>query len=220
MDARSAMMKPIRVAIVGADLLMRELLAQTLPLFEHGLTCAAELPCDEAALQRCREQQADLVVFDLNGRGGDEWRVLRELGGAGCRWALLIIVGVATDRALHEWVLRRGCGLLSRACSLDELARAAVLVALGGTYLDAELHAQLAPRPAPVPAGPHLSQRERHVLQLVAEGHSTKEVATILRLSTKTVDKYRTTVMQKLDVHDVVKLTHCAIRMGFVTVAS
>lgn len=63
-----------------------------------------------------------------------------------------------------------------------------------------------------------LSRREKHVLQQIAQGYSTKEVADILKISVKTADKYRAATMRKLNVHDVVRLTHCAIRLGLVTI--
>lgn len=61
-----------------------------------------------------------------------------------------------------------------------------------------------------------LTPRERQVLQLVAEGHSTKQIASILTLSTKTIESHRTRIMQKLEIHDTVGLVHYAIRAGLV----
>jgi DNA-binding NarL/FixJ family response regulator len=209
-------MNDVRFAIVSADVLMRELVSRVLPQIEARLACVAQLASDAAATAGCRAAGADLVVFDLGSRGRGDLVQLREL--AASAWPLLVIVPGTTDAMLGEMLPRRGYGLLSRQSTADELAGAAMLVARGGIYIDAALGELLTRRNEP-PGPTHLSQRERHVLQLVAEGYSTKEVATILRLSIKTVDKYRTTLMQKLDVHDVVKLTHCAIRLGYVTVA-
>ena len=61
-----------------------------------------------------------------------------------------------------------------------------------------------------------LSPRERHVLQLIGEGKSTKEIASILRISPKTVESHRARLMQKLDIHDVAHLVRYAIRRGLV----
>ncbi|HSC71677.1 MAG TPA: helix-turn-helix transcriptional regulator, partial [Candidatus Methylomirabilis sp.] len=61
-----------------------------------------------------------------------------------------------------------------------------------------------------------LTPREREVLQLVAEGKTTKEVAAILGVSVKTADAHRTRLMQKLDIHDIAGLTRYAIRQGIV----
>ncbi len=210
-------MKQIKLAVVGTDQLMRDFLRHSLPALDRRFTCVIELPCDRRASSRCRAVRPDLVVFDMNGRSATELTTLHEIAAV-ANWALLVIAQQAPDHLLEELVVRKRCGIFSRGNSLDALARAAFLVALGGTYLDEPLHSVLMRRTLRA-VEPVLSQRERHVLQLVAQGHSTKEVATILRLSVKTVDKYRTSVMQKLDVHDVVRLTHCAIRMGMVQIS-
>lgn len=61
-----------------------------------------------------------------------------------------------------------------------------------------------------------LTERERQVLRLVTEGHSTKEIGGLLNLSAKTVDSHRTKLMRKLNVHDTASLVRCAIRRGLV----
>jgi DNA-binding NarL/FixJ family response regulator len=63
---------------------------------------------------------------------------------------------------------------------------------------------------------PSLTPRERQVLQLVAEGKTTKEAAHILAISVKTAESHRTRVMVKLDVHDIASLVRYAIREGFI----
>lgn len=164
---------------------------------------------------RCRELAPDLVVFALFGDAAGEGIVLQELAADPVQ-ALLVIAGERAESALEPLVERKRSGVFSRRHSLEALAHAAHLVALGGTYYDETWHEWFRLRRSRAELA--LSQRERHVLQLVAEGYSTKEVADILQLSIKTVDNYRTSLMQKLGVHDVVRLTHCAIRMGLVQV--
>ena len=61
-----------------------------------------------------------------------------------------------------------------------------------------------------------LTEREIAALRLIAEGHSTKEMASALEISVKTAEKYRERIMRKLDLHDAVQLTHFAIRRGLV----
>ena len=68
---------------------------------------------------------------------------------------------------------------------------------------------------AQVPVEP-LTTRERQVLQLVAEGKTTKDVATLLGISVKTAESHRTRLMQKLDIHETASLVRYAIRRGFV----
>lgn len=212
---RRAAIKPIRLAVVGTDQLMLDFLRQTLPAVEKRFTCVIDLLCGDDTVRQCREVSPDLVVFDMGGRNAAELTALHHLAEPATSWALLVIASSVPGYLLDHLIGRRACGILSRSSSLDILARAAFLVASGGTFFDATLNAMLFQRTIR-PSAPPLSQRERDVLQLVGEGYSTKEVASLLQLSIKTVDKYRTSVMQKLNVHDVVKLTHCAIRMGLV----
>jgi DNA-binding NarL/FixJ family response regulator len=67
------------------------------------------------------------------------------------------------------------------------------------------------------PQGVQLTPRQREVLQLVAEGHSTKEIARRLDLSVKTVDTHRTQLMKQLDIHEVAGLVRYAMRMGLIS---
>jgi DNA-binding NarL/FixJ family response regulator len=61
-----------------------------------------------------------------------------------------------------------------------------------------------------------LTDREREILQLVAESHSTKEIASKLNISVKTVDNHRTNLMRKLNLHDVASLTRYALEIGLI----
>jgi DNA-binding NarL/FixJ family response regulator len=65
-----------------------------------------------------------------------------------------------------------------------------------------------------------LTPRQREVLQLVAEGFSTKEIARRLHLSTKTVESHRSDLMQRLDIHGIAGLVRYAIRVGIVALGS
>jgi DNA-binding NarL/FixJ family response regulator len=65
-----------------------------------------------------------------------------------------------------------------------------------------------------------LSPRQLEVLRMVAEGHRTREIATRLNLSVKTVESHRSEIMKRLEIHEVVGLVHYAMRVGLVTVAA
>jgi RNA polymerase sigma factor (sigma-70 family) len=68
------------------------------------------------------------------------------------------------------------------------------------------------------PAIERLTSRQREILQLIAEGNSTQEIANLLSISVKTVETHRMQLMERLDIHDVVGLVRFAIRVGLVTV--
>jgi DNA-binding NarL/FixJ family response regulator len=148
----------------------------------------------------------------------------------------------ATTRALHENpnlkviivsmhapsnyvidALRSGAaGYLLKDIDADELERAIRAVARGERYLthsvseliiDKALHPN---DPQTASAQQGLSPRQRRVLQLVAEGKSSREIAALLNLSIKTVETHRSHLMQRLDIYEVAGLTRYAIRTGLV----
>jgi DNA-binding NarL/FixJ family response regulator len=118
--------------------------------------------------------------------------------------------------------LRAGvAGYLLKDAADEELALALTAVARGDVYLSPQISRQVVEqlmRPAVVPdplAG--LTPRQREILQLVAEGKSSKQIAALLDLSTKTVESHRTQVMDRLDLHDVTALVRFAIRVGLIS---
>jgi DNA-binding NarL/FixJ family response regulator len=111
-------------------------------------------------------------------------------------------------------------GYLLKDCASEELVRAIRTVASNETYLSPKVaglivkdYLKRSPESAPATAS-HLSAREREVLQLIAEGQSTKEIAFTFGVSVKTVETHRQQIMRKLNLHSVAELTRYAIREG------
>jgi DNA-binding NarL/FixJ family response regulator len=111
-------------------------------------------------------------------------------------------------------------GYLLKDCGYDELARAIRTVAEGKTYLSPSIsdvvvegmvHAEEKGQPS---AFTVLTPREREVLQLMAEGNTTKQIGLLLHISPKTVEAHRLRVMNKLDIDNVAQLTKYAIQEG------
>jgi DNA-binding NarL/FixJ family response regulator len=115
--------------------------------------------------------------------------------------------------------LRAGVrGYVSKCQGAAVLSQAVVEVSRGGVYLTPSVaHVVIGAYLAGTPLPPDpLSPRENAVLRLIAEGKTTKEVATALDLSVKTVDSYRTSLMTKLDIHHVAGLVRYAVRRGLI----
>lgn len=115
--------------------------------------------------------------------------------------------------------LRAGVrGVVVKSRAFEELLRAIKTVCTGDTYLSPEVSNFVVD--SYVANGevrkPQLRDRERQVLQLVAEGKTTKEVAARLGISTKTAESHRTNIMEKLDIHDTAGLVRYAIREGLI----
>jgi DNA-binding NarL/FixJ family response regulator len=114
-------------------------------------------------------------------------------------------------------------GYLLKDCAFLELADAIRTVTGGGLYISPRIAGQVLHEMTRRRARGgkrvqvELSRREREILQLIAEGKSTKEIASMLNVSVKTVETHRQHVMQKIGAHNIAALTKYAIREGLTT---
>lgn len=185
---------------------------------EPDIQVVAEAADGREALAVAETARPDVAVLDLSMPLLNGLDVARQLA-AGDRGPRTILVTMhAEDRYVLD-ALRAGVrGYVLKKQAAADLVRAIREVAAGRVYLSPGVGAAVAEAirtGGPAPAE-RLTPREREVLQLVAEGKTTKEIATILNVSVKTADSHRTRLMQKLDIHDVAGLTRCAIRLGLV----
>lgn len=187
-------------------------------LEHHGFTVVAEASDGREALRLCDEVKPDVAVLDLAMpmlNGLDAARSLRKQPAPP---AIVLLTLHREDQYVLE-ALRVGVqGYVLKNQAPEDLIDAVREAVKGAVYLspsiarvvvDAFLH-----RGQP-PDDP-LSPREREVLQLVAEGKTTKEVAGVLGISVKTADSHRSRMMEKLEIHDTATLVRYAIRRGIV----
>ena len=214
-------MRPIRVLLADDHDLFRaglRVLLQDLGGFE----VVAEAGDGREALRLVGEHRPDVVLMDLMmpGLNGLEAtaRVAREPPG--------VRVLVLSMNAAEEFVLpavRAGAsGYVLKNARPAELGQAIRAVARGETYLTPAVSGHLIDDYRRRTAGEadsleKLTPRQREVLQLVAEGHTTKQIARRLGVSGKTVETYRSQLMDALDIHDIAGLTRYAIRKGLVS---
>ena len=155
----------------------------------------------------------DISMPNLNGIGA-----VRELA-RGAPNAKVIILTMHTEEHYILEALRAGAkGCVSKTQAPEHLLEAIREVCRGGVYLSPSVsgvvvQGYLAKSEAPLDP---LTARERQVLQLIAEGKTTKEVAGILGVSVKTGESHRTSLMSKLDLHSTAELVRYAIRRGLV----
>jgi two-component system, NarL family, response regulator NreC len=132
----------------------------------------------------------------------------------------VIMLTMFTEEHYVLEALRAGVsGYVLKTKAAGELVEAIRVVIKGETYLSpgvsrTVVEAYLAKADTPVDP---LTVRERQVIQLVAEGKTTKEIASLLGISIKTADSHRTNLMEKLDIHDVAGLVRYAIRHGIIS---
>ena len=137
---------------------------------------------------------------------------------------VLVLTVHKTDEYIHESLRAGADGYILKDASHDELRIAIRSVLNGKTYLSPDISAKvingyLGTDKANTPSSPWdtLTHREREVLKLVAEGHPNKYIADYFCLSIKTVEKHRSNLMKKLDLHNASTLTAYAIEKGLIT---
>ena len=187
---------------------------------QDDLAVVAEADDGLTALQLAVSEQPHVAVLDISMPGLNGIEVTRRLQEAAPQVAV-IIVSMHSDRRFVVEALRAGArGYLLKDTSFAELLSAVRSVRDGGTFLGAAVSAQVV-RDYVRLADNHdggafglLSAREREVLQALAEGAATKEIADRLHLSVKTVESHRKAIMDKLQIRSIAELTRFAIREG------
>ncbi|MBN2583247.1 MAG: response regulator transcription factor [Planctomycetes bacterium] len=172
------------------------------------------------AIEMVDELQPDVVLMDvtmadLNGVMATE-QVVRQHPEV-----KVLALSMHANREFVAAMLQAGaCGYLIKSAPIDEVVRGIRAAMAGEKFFSSELAeffdpSSLLDKTAPDGTlAPQLTSREREVLQLVVEGKSSKEIATILFVSTKTVDYHRQSIMNKLNIRSVAELTKYAIREG------
>jgi len=209
---------------------MRILLADNHKLFCEGLrTLFAKQPGVEIvgeanngrlAVRMAHELSPDLVVMDIGMPELNGMEATRQIRSELPRVKVLA-VSMYSDRQYVAGMLSAGAsGYVVKDSAFGELAQAVQVVMGGGRYLSPEIVGVVVEdyvqrlAPAPGSAAAKLSVREREVLQLMAEGHGTGEIAQRLHVSRKTIETHRKNIMLKLELHSIAELTKFAIREG------
>lgn len=209
------------VLIVDDHALVRSGLRALIAGFS-GFCVIGEAADGREALRLARRLAPDIMVLDIAMPGLNGLDTLARLGSDApdCR---ALVVSMHSGRAYVEAALRAGArGYLEKAAAPAVLEEALRQVAAGGVHVPAQMRdlpAAIATGQAEVAvaSGPALTTRQREILQLIAEGLATREIAARLSISIKTVETHRAHLMQRLDIHDVAGLTRHAIRIGLVS---
>jgi DNA-binding NarL/FixJ family response regulator len=208
---------------------MRLLLADDHTLFREGLRLILERAGHEVvgeaadgheACRLARTLNPDIAVLDLSMpllNGIDAVQELRRLAPG----TKSIMLTMYPDRAYVLRALKAGAkGYVLKTQVSEDLVRAIREVSLGEVYLSAGVAASIVEvylEEGGTDRDP-LTPRERQVLQLVAEGNSTKKAAKLLSISLKTAESHRYRIMKKLNIHDVVGLVRHAVQLGLVRI--
>lgn len=209
---------------------MNVLIADDHRLFRDGLRTLLEKQADIAvvaetedgatAVSIAAEARPDLVLMDISMPGMNGMEAARRLLAADPA-VKVIMLSMHSDHHFVIEALKSGAvGYVLKDSAFEELLAAIRTVAGGGIFLSRTINDVVvrqyvaAARGREARADSILSPREREVLQLLAEGKTTKETAARLHVSVKTVETHRKQIMDKLDIHSIAELTKYAIRRG------
>jgi two-component system, NarL family, response regulator NreC len=206
----------IRVILADDHLIVRQGLK--LVLEKEQIEVAGEASDGLEAIHLIRQLLPQIALLDLDMPGLDGLGVLREAAKVSPQTRIIILTRHVEEPYAVE-ALRSGArGYVLKTQASTDLVAAIRHVERGEVYLSPKISKAVVRaylNNTEAPKG-RLSVRERQVLQLVSEGHSTKKIAALLGISVKTAETHRTKVMVKLDIHQTAGLVRYAIRNGMI----
>jgi len=207
---------------------MRVLVADDHTLVRAGLIALiAKLPEMEVvaeaadgreALRLVRDLQPDLVLMDIAMPGLNGLESAERIHGIHPKTKIIILSMHSNEEYVAQALKAGAAGYLLKDAATAELEMALKSVSMGQFYLSPAISRQVVDNL--LHGGPSgldvLTPRQREILQLIAEGKSTREIAEVLHLSVKTVETHRAQLMDRLDIHETAGLVRYAMRKGLI----
>lgn len=205
---------PVEVLLADDHQLVRQGLKALLE--REGFNVVAEAADGHEAVRMAEKHHPQVAVVDLVMPLLNGVDAVREIQRVSPDTKTIVLTMLTENHYLLEALKSGAKGYVMKTHASEDLVQAIREAARGRTYLSPEVSQTVVKayqdkvglRPDP------LSPRERQVLQLIAEGKSTKEVAGVLHISVKTAETHRTRIMEKLDIHETAGLVRYAIRRG------
>lgn len=212
-----------RILIVEDHALLRAGL-RALLLQDQNIEIVGEAVNGREAVQAVGLFAPHLVLMDLSMPGMNGIEAIMDIKRRYPGTRVLVLTIHKTDEYIHESLRAGADGYILKDATHDELRIAVRSVLNGKTYLSPDISSKvisgyLGVGNTPAGASPWdtLTHREREVLKMVAEGHPNKYIADYYCLSVKTVEKHRSNLMKKLDLHNAAMLTAYAIEKGLLS---
>lgn len=210
---------PIRVLLADDYALVRAGIRALLDGLK-GIEVVAEAGEGRQALQLIARHQPQVVLMDISMSGLNGLDATAQLAEENPAARVIILSVHRTEEYVLQALRAGAAGYVLKDAEVGELEQAIRTVAQGGTWLSPAVSGHVAAAYLRQRAGSEervaLTPRQREIAQLIAEGHSTRQIAGILHLSEKTVETHRAQLMKALGVHEVAGVVRWAIRTGLV----
>ena len=210
----------IRLMLADDHRMLREGLSRSMA--EQGFDIVAQARDGAEAVHLAIQTRPDVILMDVTMPEMDGVEACRNVR-AEIPDARIVMLTMHADQEVLANAIRAGaCGYLVKDCSTQEIASAVRMAAAGDTALSPQLAASMLDEvrrldnPQTVDEERVITKREEEVLQLIADGCSTPEVAAQLYISQKTVKNHLASIYQKLDARDRTQAVLLAVRMGIV----
>lgn len=214
-------MPKTRLALIDDHQIVRDGLKALLSKLEH-CEVVAEGGSGEDALKLAENPDIQIFLMDIAMPGMSGLDAAARLSEMRPDTRIIMLSMHATGEYVRRAMSCGAAGYMLKNMAPSELAQAISKVAAGGRYLSPAIADSLTDMDGDEtedPDGPGaLSARQREILKLLAEGMTTRDIASLLSISAKTVETHRSQLMQKLEIYDVPGLVRYAIRHGLVSI--
>jgi DNA-binding NarL/FixJ family response regulator len=216
-------MKPIRILLAEDHTIVRKGIRAMLEL-DPCLIVLGEAKDGRQAINLAVTHQPDVILMDIAMPKLNGLEATRQLLKILPRTKVIILSAYDDDNYVSKAIDSGAVGYMLKQSSLDDLCRAIRSVMQGKIFFSHKIAVRLQQlnmeknttmKTLITHAAP-LTARESELLQLIAEGNANKQIASVLSISVKTVEKHRTSLMKKLNIHDIASLTRYAISEGVV----
>ena len=213
-------MKPIRVVVAEDHALVRAGICSLLEKLP-GVEVVGEAADGREALELLKTQAPHVALLDISMPGMNGLEAAARAARRFPATRVILLSMHANEEYVHRALKAGVAGYLLKDSGTAELELAVRAVARGETFLSPAISKQVISdyvrrTGAETSSLEALTPRQREVLQMIAEGHTTKAIARKLELGVKTVETHRAQLMKRLDIHDVAGLVRYAIRSGLV----
>jgi DNA-binding NarL/FixJ family response regulator len=221
-------MKSVKVIIADDHTLIRAGIKQLLQNI-RGVEVIAEASNGREAIQLIKELLPDLVLLDVAMSELNGLEVTQQINKENISVSIIILSMYANEEYVIQALKAGASGYLLKDAAPTELELAINAVIKGEIYLSPSISKNLvsdylrrindgfSDEKDQENIFARLTSRQREILQLIAEGNSTKEIANKLNISIKTIETHRSQIMKRLDIHDIPGLVRYAIRAGIIS---